>query len=108
MSISGQVPSTATMKGYEMIVLVNGLLFLAVGGLALANGVFIRHQGSECASDNRTQCDRQVAVGETTVRVAPFLLAVGAGLLGLAVSLILYRRWYRPSRPEPDEGPGYP
>jgi len=91
-----------------MIVLVNGLLFLAIGGLSLANGVFIHRQGVTCADGNATRCERQVAVGDTTTRVSPYLLAFGAALVAVSVSLMLYRRWYRPEKPEPDEGPGYP
>ena len=101
-------PQRAAMKGYEMVVLVNGFLLLAIGGLALANGFFIHHQGTECTSANTTQCARQVDVGGTTLRVAPYLLAAGVALVALAGSLMLYRRWYRPSAPEPDEGPDYP
>lgn len=96
------------MKGYEMIVLVNGILFLAIGGLTFANGLFIQGKGFECATGNATRCERDLVIGGSTLSVAPYLVAFGAGLLGLAASLILYRRWYRPSEPGPDEGPDYP
>lgn len=92
-----------------MVLLVNGGIFLAVGLLALANGFAIQRGGQECATGNETQCARGVVVGTSTLRVAPYLLAVSVLLFGTGLTLWLHRRWRTPEEPPTlDEGPTYP
>lgn len=94
------------MKGYELIVLANGVLLLVVGLLVLLDGLTIQGHGADCIDGNRTRCDRQLEIGHVTRLVAPYLFGAGALLLGLGTSLVLYRRSYRP--PTDDPGPGSP
>ncbi len=96
------------MKGYELIILANGVLFLILGALVLLNGVVLEKQGLRCSSGNQTVCDRDLGIGQATKEVAPWISAAGVLLLGLGTGLILHRRWYRPPKAEPDQGPAYP
>jgi hypothetical protein len=96
------------MKGYELIILANGILFLVLGVFVLFNGVVLEKQGLRCSSGNQTVCDRDLDIGHATKQVAPWISAVGVLLLGLGSSLVLHRRWFRPGMAEPDQGPTYP
>ena len=95
------------MKGYEMIVIVNGIVFLVVGLLTFLNGAVLEHQGTRCPTGNATQCQRDLTIGETTRTVAPYLFSVGIALLGTGTSLVLYRRRYG-TGPQRDEDPRRP
>ena len=96
------------MKGYVLVILANGILFLAVGAMALGNGLWIRGHGETCPTGNVTRCDRDRSISQTTLRVAPFLATFGALLCGVGASLWLWHRWFRPPPIDVDEGPGYP
>lgn len=94
------------MKGYELIVFANAILFAVIGSLALLNGTLIARQADACTSGNATQCERDRTVADTTLKVSPYLFVVAVLLAAVGVGLVLWRR----SRelPEADRGGGSP
>lgn len=94
------------MKGYEMVLIVNGILFLVLGLLTLLNSFLLGEQGERCPQGNITQCERESLIASTARLVAPYLFAGGILLLGTGLILV-HRRRQRPSQPVQDEGPEY-
>lgn len=90
------------MKGYELIVVVNGVLLLFIGLFGFLNGAFIEQKAGACQSNDGAECARQHEIGSTVLRVASFVAPAGILLLGLGAALVYWRRSHAP--PEPAEG----
>jgi hypothetical protein len=77
------------MKGYRMVLLVNGglLLFVALSALLLGN--VLDRQAQDCESQDPVprSCDQTRDAATTANSVAPILAAVGVLLLGLGAFL---------------------
>lgn len=81
------------MKGYRMVLLVNGGLFLLTGLLGLVFALALQAQADRCASNDAATprtCDQTSDAATTAFRVGPALL--GAGFILLALALVLGRR----------------
>lgn len=85
------------MKGYQMVFLVNGLLFLFVSLATMAYAGAMRAQAAACAPPEPGQagpdCDQMRQAAEAAQRVSPWLLIVSIVLFAAAfASRILARR----------------
>lgn len=87
------------MKGYRMVLLVNGGIFLFVAVNAVLLAQVLNSQADRCDRETpeRGNCDQTRDTATTANRVAPFIAVVGVVLLGLGTFL---------GRPKAAEGLG--
>lgn len=80
------------MKGYRMVLLVNGgiFLFIAVSGFLLGETLATQAERCEAGTGDRSRCDQTRDTGTTALRVAPILAA--AGVLLIVLGLVLGRK----------------
>jgi hypothetical protein len=70
-----------------MVLLVNGVLFLALSGLVWANGVYFAEGDAACPGD---ECP---ALQAWSMNVARIIASLGLLLLVLGGGFVLRRRW---------------
>lgn len=81
------------MKGYELVLYANAVIFLGFSFFALTYGIMIARQAELCPEPGPV-CDRQAFLGHRALLAAPYLGALGALLAGLAATATLWRlRW---------------
>ncbi len=80
------------MKGYRMVLLVNGGIFLLVAVNAFLLAQVLNSQADRCTAETpeRGNCDQTRDTATTATRVAPIIAA--AGLVLLALGIFLGRR----------------
>lgn len=87
------------MKGYELVLYANAVLFLGLSFFALTYGIMLTRQASLCPEPTTT-CATQAALGGRANQVAPFLGAFGTLLAGVGATFTLRRvKFPRPRRP---------
>ena len=89
------------MKGYELVLYANAIVFLGLSFFALTYGIMLTHQSDLCPERTAT-CERQADLGASALRVAPFLAAIGTLLAGVAATLTLRRVKLVPRPPVED------
>lgn len=85
------------MKGYELVLYANAILFLGFCFFGLTFGIMFSHQARLCAAPS-PDCDRQAALGSRAIDVAPFLGALATILAGAAATSTLWRMRLPPFR----------
>lgn len=75
------------MKGYRMVLLVNGgiLLFVAVSAFMLAN--VMSPDADDCQAEKAKTCEQSRAFADNARNVSPYLLLLGVILLVLGLVL---------------------
>jgi hypothetical protein len=88
------------MRGYELIVVVNGILLLFIGLFGFLNGAYIERKADRCNSGDAADCARQSEIGSTVRVVSSFVAPLGILLLGAGAILSHRRRHMAPPNSE--------